>query len=116
MAQTATFTRTTVTTSNQNSSQTAIVTEDGTDVRYLDIKATINLADRLLHRFKITSSTSGGTQKFTIEYLDFSSSGNQTYTDGALTTPFTDAEADSITTIGASPAIDMDAIYDLAEA
>lgn len=113
MALSRQFTRTAVTTTTETSEQSA-ATHEGDNSYYIDVTATVSSALRLLHRFKITPSESGGNQNFTVRYLDFSSSADQTFTAGQLTTPFTDAEADSITEIGPSPIIDMDALYTLA--
>jgi hypothetical protein len=76
----------------------------------IDLKATVNAAARLVHRIRLTPVIEGATQKVKVEFLDFSSAAASTYAD-AKTTPFTDAEADSVTVIGYSPAINLDAFY-----
>ena len=100
-----------VVTDDEASSQSMATHESGTDVNYLDVTATINANLRLLGRIKLTTENAGANQRYRIQYLDFSSTADQTFTADQLTTPFTDAEADSITDMGYSPWVNMHAIY-----
>lgn len=117
MAQNFSISRILTTTTTETSSQTAVLTEVSAGVWLLDFKATIDSTARLLHRFKITGSASGQNQRFRVQHLDYSSAGDSgtAYTDGLQTTPFTEAEADSIVDVsgGYSPWIDIDALYTL---
>lgn len=79
----------------------------------VDLKATVNAAARLVHRLRITPEISGTNQRLKIEFLDFSSSADQAYAN-AKTTPFTDAEADSVVQVGYTPWVNLDAFYTLA--
>lgn len=76
----------------------------------VDLKATVNAAARLIHRIRLTPEIAGTKQRCKVEFLDFSSSAASTYAD-AKTTPFTDAEADTVTVLGYTPWVDLDAIY-----
>lgn len=76
----------------------------------IDLKATINAAARLVHRIRLTPEISGTLQRVKVEFLDFSSSADQTYAN-TKNTPFTDAEADSVTIVGYTPWVDLDAVY-----
>lgn len=100
----------TATTENESSAQAAAAHEV-TDAYYLDITATINSQLRLLGRFKFVPKVGGQNQKFTVSFLDFSNTADQTFSAGQTTTPFTDDEADSITVMGDSPNVDMHALY-----
>ena len=111
MAQNASISRVAVTTTTETSAQSIAVHESGADVVYADVTATIAGNLRLLGRFKFTRTNSGRLQKYRVQFLDFSSSAASTFTAGQLTTPFTDAEADSITEIGYSPNVNMDELY-----
>ena len=115
MAQNFSISRVAVATTVETSAQTAVLTESTGGVWYLDFKSTINGTVRLLHRFRITGSASGQSQRFLVEHMDYSStaSSGTAYTDGLLTTPFTPAEADQITEVGYSPLINIDQIYTL---
>jgi len=114
VAQNASISRVTTTTTTETSAQTVAVFESGATVVYADRTATINGALRLLGRYKFTRENSGGLQREKIEYLNFASTADQTFTAGAVATPFTDAEADSITLLGYSPWVNMDELYTLA--
>ena len=113
MALSVQFSRIAVTTTTETSSQEE-ATHEADGSYYFDVTATVNTNLRLLHRFKLTPVESGQNQNFIVRYLDFSSTADQTFTAGQITTPFTDAEADSITVVGNSPLINMDALYTLA--
>jgi hypothetical protein len=111
MAISANFTRPlTAVTESETSNQT-IAVHEAAGSTYADNTATVNSQLRLLDRFKLTIETAGQSQRFKIEYLDFSSSTDETFTAGDVTTPFTDAEADSVTLIGYSPWVDRHAQY-----
>lgn len=114
MAQNASISRVAITTTTETSAQTVAVFESGTDVVYADRTATINAALRLLGRFKFTRENSGGQQRERVQWLDFASTADQTFTAGQITTPFTDAEADRIIDLGYTPWVNMDALYTLA--
>lgn len=76
----------------------------------VDLKATINAAARLIHRVRLTPEISGTNQRIKVEFLDFSSTAASTYAN-TKDTPFTDAEADSVTVVGYTPWVNLDAIY-----
>lgn len=118
MAQDLDFRRTAITNTVEDAEQTAVVTEIGTDNFLIDFKATVNAAARLLHRFKfeLISAETSPMVSWRVSYLDYSDAADATYTDGLQTTPFTEAEARSVTVIGVTPAINMDALFTLAEA
>jgi hypothetical protein len=112
MAQSVTFSRPLTTTrENKTTSQSAAVHESGATVTYIDDTATVNGALRLLGRTKRTREVNGEFQRFKIEYLSFVSSGDQTFTAGATTTPFTDAEADEITLVAHTPWDNMHTLF-----
>lgn len=112
MAQTRTITRPlTTTTEDEASSQTLSVHESGNDVNYLDNTAIVNGQLRLLGRFKFTTENNGASQRYKIEYLDFTSTADQTFVAAQTTTPFTEDEADSKTLVGYSPQINMHTQY-----
>lgn len=100
----------TAVTENESSAQ-SFATHEADPVFYLDWTATVNSALRLLGRYKYTPEVAGQNQRFKIEFLDFSSTADQTFSAGQVTTPFTDAEADSTTLVGYSPYVDMHALY-----
>lgn len=103
-------------TENDTNSITAVAS-DNTSTIALDFKATINTNARLLGRTRITIETSGALQRYKYEFLDYTSTADQTYSDGARTTPFTDAEADnaaSVHLIGYSPWVDMHVLHNTA--
>jgi hypothetical protein len=112
MAQSVVFSRPRTTTrEDETSSQTAAVHESGTAVTYIDDTATVNSALRLLSRIKRTREVSGEFVRYKVEHLSFASSANQTFTAGATTTPFTDAEADAITLVGYTPWENLHTLY-----
>lgn len=100
-------------TASQNFSQGAAITE-GATFWYVDITATINAQLRLLTRIKITPQVVGRTQRYHIELLNFAGAGASTFTAGLVTTPFTEAEATSKTSIGTSDFVDIHALATLA--
>lgn len=100
----------TTVTESETDSTTALVIEDAGGNWKLDLKATINAAARLLGRVRVTPETSGSRYRLRVEFLDFTSSGDQTYADAA-TTPFSDAEADEATAVGFTPWVDLHALH-----
>ena len=111
MAITQTIVRPLTTTTEDEASAQSAAAHEVSDAYYLDITATVNAALRLLGRFKFVPKVGGQNQKFSVYFLDFSSTADQTFSAGQTTTPFTDAEADSMTLIGDSPNVDMHALY-----
>lgn len=113
----ANWPRTAATTQNNEAiALTAVALEDtaaNPDTAKLDLKATVATNARLIHRVRVTPEYGENTGRLKIEYLDFSSSADQTYADDD-TTPFTDAEADRVILIGYTPWLDLDAIWALA--
>jgi hypothetical protein len=111
------YTRPAATSTNNEAVQLTLVGLEDTaatpDNVTIDLKATVNAAARLVHRLRVTPEISGTNQRLKVEFLDFSSSGDQTYAN-AKNTPFTDAEADSVTMVGYSPWVNLDALYTLA--
>ena len=84
----------------------------------LDIKNTVNAAERLLCRVNIYPVVNGQTLSPEAEVLRFDSSAGSVYAD-TKATPFTDAEADndgSSQRIGLGQQIDLDAIWTTAGA
>lgn len=100
----------------ENNSITGVASDDSSTFT-LDFKATINSGARLLGRTRVTIETSGALQRYKYEFLNFTSSADQTYSDGDRTTPFSDAEADnaaSVHLIGYSPWVDMHELHNTA--
>jgi hypothetical protein len=110
MAQNFSIPRIATTTTTETSAQVIAVHEVAPNITYADRTATIDSNLTLLTRTKITRETSGQFQREKIEVLTFAST-TATFTAGAVTTPFTDAEADSITDPVYSPWVNVDAVY-----
>lgn len=110
MAQNFSIPRVAVTTTTETSAQVIAVHEVSPNITYADRTATINTQLTLLSRIKITRETSGGLQRDKVEVLDFSST-LAAFTASQVTTPFLDAEADSITGPFYGPWVNMDAVY-----
>ncbi len=112
MSQNATITRPlAVVSESLVSAQGVDATLVGTNATYLDYTATIDSELRLLYRIKLTREIQGSLQRYKIEHLDFTSTADQTFTAGAVVTPFTDAEADKITVVEVTPWVDMNVLY-----
>jgi hypothetical protein len=110
VAQTFNIARIATTTTTESSAQSVAVHEVAPNITYADRTVTIGGNLTLLSRIKITRETQGQTQRDRIEYLDFRST-TATFTAGAVTTPFTDAESDSLVLLGYGPWVNMDAVY-----
>lgn len=106
------WTRTNVATTTKATAITgvAIVEVGALDIQKLDLKDTVNSAARLFVRLRLTPEYSGASLRYKVDALTFVSSASQTYADDD-TTPFTDAEADNVTTIGFTPAINLETLY-----
>jgi hypothetical protein len=89
--------------------------DDGVPTIRQDFAATLNAAERLLRRVKITPIFVGNQFQFQIDVYDFLGQATHTYA-GAATGQFTDANADgrgpSQTVL--SPFFDLDAFYSAA--
>lgn len=101
---------TTVTEPETDSTAAAVIEDIPGGNWKVDLSATISAALRLLGRVRVTPETSGQRYRLKIEFLDYTSSGDQTYA-GAATTPFTDAEADDLTVVGFTPWVDLHALH-----
>lgn len=98
---------------NEAITLTAVAIEDTAatpDNVTLDLKATVNAAARLIHRVRVTPEYSGTSGRLKIEWLNFSNQAAQTYAD-AKSGNFEDADALSVTVVGYTPWLDLDALY-----
>lgn len=89
-----------------------------TDHYIVDEKVTVNSVVRLLTRTRITPEyretlNQGSERRLKIEVLDYTAAfatGQTAYTDGLLTTPFTEA-AGTVVTTTYSPWVNVNALY-----
>ena len=98
---------------NEAIALTAVVLEDTAATPgnvTLDLKATVNAAARLIHRIRVTPEYAGTMARNKVEYLTFTNQAANTYAD-AKTGNFEDVDALSVTLIGYTPWIDLDAFY-----
>ena len=89
---------------------TSTISESGADT-YVDYYATVNGAARLFHRFVISFTNNGETQRPTITHYTFESAGDSTYTPDQKTTPFTNAEADQSQSLDFGTVLALNTLY-----
>lgn len=98
------------TTATETLSLTSTVSEVGATT-YVDYYATVNAAARLFHRFVISFANNGESQTTSISHYTFESAGDATYTPDQKTTPFTNAEADSVEALTFGNILPLNTLY-----
>lgn len=102
---------------NEAIAPAGVLTEVG-DHYLLDEKVTVNAVVRLLSRTRITPEyrttlNQGSERRLKIEFLDYTAAfatGQTAYTDGLVTTPFTEAAGIVVSTVD-TPWVNINALY-----